>query len=130
QQHGYGFGAGGGEQRNDGGGLNAGLGIQRGLHIFGMNIQSRGRDDNLALAADEVELPFLIALSQVARGQPLRFVLLQGAVLPGGARYHIAADENLALVSDADFAARQDLADGSLMSFERVIEGDDGGGFR
>ncbi len=55
---------------------------------------------------------------------------MQGAAGPCGGGDGSAADQNLAIRTELDFAARKRLADGSLRYVKRVVERDEGGGFR
>jgi hypothetical protein len=100
------------------------------LHVFRMDIEARRRDDHLALASDEAEFSLIVLLGQVAGGEPVRFVAVQCALLPGGAGDHIATDENLAFVGDADIASGKNFANGSLARLEGMVERDERGRLR
>ena len=73
--------------------------------------------------------PAWVSFGEVAGGEPLAFAGLHAAALPGGGGEHVAADEDLAVVADADFAAGEGFADGALADVEGVVEGDERGGF-
>ena len=67
-------------------------------------------------------------VGEVAGGEPLAFAGVHGAGVPGGAGEHVAADEDLAFVGEADLAAGEGFADGAAADAEGVVEGDEGGG--
>ena len=52
-----------------------GKGIQNSLHIFGMDVQSFGCNDQFLLAAAIIQASFRIDLAEVARVQPISTVV-------------------------------------------------------
>ena len=73
------------QQRDHRGGLDTGLGVEGFFEVFGVDIDAGRRDDDLTLAANKAELALLVALREIAGGQPLGFVWAKTSLLPGGA---------------------------------------------
>ena len=111
-------------------GFDTGLASKCGLEVFGINIETAGGDDDIFLAATEVEVAIGVDGSEISGGEPLGFLMLHLAVLPGGIGDGFAAHKDFAFIAETDLSAGQDLADGSFRCAERVIEADEGGGLR
>jgi len=107
----------------------SGLGGEGLLEVGGMDVHAGGGDDEVAFAADEAEFAIGAALGEIAGGEPLVLTLLHGAVLPGCAGDDLSADQDFAVVGDADLAAREGFADGAGLDVKGVIERDQRAGF-
>ena len=116
--------------RNDRAGGYAGLLLDGGFKIFRMQVESGSGDDDFTFAAQEAQLAGGLGLGQIACCKPLAGARMQRAAGPGGVGDGGAADHHLAVGAELYLAAGERLADGSLGYVERMVEGDQGGGFR
>src|SRR5205085_5540209 len=92
--------------------LDFGLSVERRLDVLGVYVEAGGGDDGLLLPATEVDVPILVHLSEVARGEPAAFVERAGrAVAPVAGRDVRAAHENLAALAELQLLAGQNLPD-------------------
>ena len=99
-----------------------------GFEVGGVDVQAGGGDDDIALAAEEAELAGWRLRSRGRRWRATRFRAGAWRRVPCGAGEHVAADEDLAVVAEADFAAGEGFADGAAADVEGMVEGDEGGG--
>src|SRR5205085_636882 len=104
---------------------------ERRLDVFGVYVEAGGGDDGLLLPATEVDVPILVHLSEVARGEPAAFGEWAGrAVAPVAGRDVRAAHENLAALAELQLLAGQNLPDRASPRLEGVVDRDERRGLR
>src|SRR5215207_2359816 len=112
---------------DDGAQADFGLAVERGLDVLGVDVQARGRDDDLLLAPAEVDVARRVHLAEVARAQPAAVAerLADAVSAPVAGRDVRAAHENLARLVEPHLLPAQRLADGAAPALERVVDGDE-----
>ena len=110
-QNGAGFGTGGSFHGDYGAGGDFRLLLNGCFNVFGVEVDARSRDDDFTFAAEEAQLARLLALGDVAGGEPLLFAREQRSAMPGSAGNDRAADHDFAVWSELDLAPRERLAD-------------------
>src|SRR4029077_13951612 len=130
EQDGARFGVAGVVDGDDDGVTDLKLTAQGGFEIFGINVEAGWSDDDVFLAAAEVEITFGVEFADVAGVQPLGVGGgLQHAGLPVAGGDIFATNEDFAVFGEFELAAGENFADGALGGAERMIEADEGGGF-
>ena len=99
--------------------------VQLGFEVFGVNVQSRWRDDDVFLSSAEAEVALGVEFTEIAGAQPA--LLIQGmdsSLFPIASGNIFTADKNLAVFGKLEFTARENLADGALRRAKRMIQTD------
>src|SRR6266566_1294543 len=99
--------------------------VQLGFEVFGVDVQSRWRDDDVFLSSAEAEIAFGVEFTEIAGAQPA--LLIQGmdsSLFPIARGNIFTADKNLAVFGKLEFTARENLADGALHRAKRMIQTD------
>src|SRR5581483_615794 len=102
-----------------------------GFEVGGINVQSRGRDDDIFLAALEIEISLGIEFAEIAGAKPALLVPdgMYFTALPVAAGHASAAHENFAVAGQLDLATRKDFSDRFLADGKWVVQADQGGRF-
>ncbi len=103
--------------------------VEHALDVLGKDVQPLGRHDHFLLAPLDEDAALVVALADVAGVEPAVGVEDRGGIFVVAARDVLAANQNLAIVGDADLDALDGRTDRALARLERVIERDDRCGF-
>ena len=103
------------------------------FQVFGINIQPRGRHDDVFLTAAEAKIAVGIHLAQVARMQP-SFVSLahrtKSALLPITRGNIFAAHQDFAVRPEPEFPPGKNFTDRSFRGVKWIVQADQRSGFR
>ena len=102
------------------------LHVQRRFQVVRVDVQAGGGDDDVFLAALEVEVARRVHLADVAGAQPA-FVVCNRLYIaaPVARRDVVAAHEDFAALVELHFLAGQRLPDGAAPDLERVVDADE-----
>ena len=105
---------------------------QHGFQIVGIDVHPLARDDDVLLAALEVEVAIVIERAQVSGTKPAVFAeyRLQLFVLPIPSSHIGAAHQDLAVLVELHLAPFQHLADRALAGMEGMVQRNQRRGFR
>src|SRR4029077_12809131 len=98
------------------------------FEVFRIHVEAGGRNDDVFLAATKTQIAFSIEFAEVASAQPALLIRSpNGSLFPVAAGNIFATNEDFAVFSELEFAARKDFAHGTLRRAKRVIQADQRG---
>src|SRR5690242_265830 len=96
-----------------------------GFQIFGINVQTCRRDDDIFLAPAEKQVALRVEFAYIPSAQPALLISWPNrSLFPVAARNIFATHQDFSVFGQLEFPARQNLPDRPLRSAKRVIQAD------